>query len=69
MSRTRKGSKAPGWEYWGTGKKHQEPAPDYDTPDYDKLYAQWQEYEEAVDCALYGPCEVCMANKQREEEE
>lgn len=67
MSRTRKGSKGPGWEPWGNIRdKEQErlrglerDAHDFDDGNEDFML----EVEDSLYCYLYGPCDLCLTRQ------
>lgn len=65
MSRTRKGSKAPGWEPWSNLRERQELAANQRLDEYRKSDEDREEWEDdinrALECYHFGPCEKCKA--------
>lgn len=58
MSKTRKGTKPPGWEPWSNREERQKPAPDKEYWSEEELLFQ-EEIEENYYCFLMGGCSKC----------
>ena len=65
MSRTFKGTKAPGWEPWSHREQRQQKAPDPDDIRYTTEDLQFmEESEEAYLCYLAGGCSKCRESEE-----